>query len=96
LDEFVHRYGLPHTSSQNWVPTSTTTSFGSTVRTVGSTFGTSQSPIPSPTRWYSTPSRNYCTKQLTPKGASGSRNYLTHYGGFELNLQSRQCSHPTS
>jgi hypothetical protein len=35
-----------------------------------------------PTGWCSTLSRSDCTMLLTQKGASGSRNYPTHSGGF--------------
>jgi hypothetical protein len=63
----------------------------------------SQSPILSPTDksnvpsgWYSTLSRNDCTTLLTQKGASGSRNYPMHFGGFVHNLPSQQGSHLTS
>jgi hypothetical protein len=88
-------------SSQNWVPTSSTTSSRSTVRTTGSMSGMSQSPIlgptnksSAPTGRYSTPSRSDCTTQLTQKGASGSRNYPMHSGDFVLNLPSRRGSRP--
>jgi hypothetical protein len=67
------------------------------------TSSTSQSPTPTlmvklsaPMGWYSTPSKSDCTMQLTPKEASGSRNYPTHSGGFVLNLPGQQGSHPTS
>jgi hypothetical protein len=49
-----------------------------------------------PTGWYSTPSRSDYTTLLIQKGASGSRNYPTHSGGFILNLHSQQGSHHTS
>jgi hypothetical protein len=78
LDELVHRYALPHASSQTWAPTSTITSSVSTARTAGSTSGTSQSPIHRPTDklsaqmgWYSTLSRSDCTMLLAQKEASG-------------------------
>jgi hypothetical protein len=64
---------------------------------------TSQSPTraptdksSAPTGWYSTPSRSDCTTQLTPKEASGSRNYPMHSRGFVLNLPSQHDSRPTS
>jgi hypothetical protein len=41
-----------------------------------------------PTGWYSMLSRSDCTTLLTQKGASGSRNYLMHFGGFVHNLPS--------
>jgi hypothetical protein len=97
LDELVHRYGLPIASSQTWAPTSTTTSSGSTARTVGSTSGMSQSPIHGPTDkssvpmgWYSTLSRSGYTTLLTPKEASGSRNYPMRFGGCVLNPPSQR------
>jgi hypothetical protein len=40
------------------------------------------------TGWYSMPSRSDCMMQLTPKEASGSRNYPMHCRGFVLNLTS--------
>jgi hypothetical protein len=93
----------PIASSQTWGPTSTTTSSGSTARTVGSTSGMSQSLIHGPTDklsvlmgWYSTPSRSDYMMLLIQKGASGSRNYPMHSGGFVLNLPSQQGSHHTS
>jgi hypothetical protein len=98
LDELVHHYGYPITSSQTWGPTSTTTSSGSTVRTAGSMSGMSQSLIHGltdksrvPTGWYSTPSRSDYTTLLIQKGASGSRNYPMHSRGFVLNLPSQQA-----
>jgi hypothetical protein len=45
-----------------------------------------------PTGWYSTPSRRYYTTLVLQKGASGSRNYPMHFGGFVLNLPSQQDS----
>jgi hypothetical protein len=55
---------------------------------VGSTSGMSPSPIHGPTDkssvpmgWYSTLSRSDYTTLLTPKGASGSRNFPMHSGG---------------
>jgi hypothetical protein len=63
----------------------------------------SQSPIhrpmdksSAPMGWYSTLSRSDYTMLLTQKGASGSRNYPMHSGGFVLNLPSQQGSHHTS
>jgi hypothetical protein len=103
LDELVHRYGLPHRIITDLGATSITTSFGNTARTAESTFGMSQSPIHGPTDkssvptgWYSTLSRSDYMTLLTQKGASRSRNYPTHSGGFALNLQSQQGSHLTS
>jgi hypothetical protein len=75
LDELVHRYELPTTSSQTWGPTSTTTSSGSTTRTAGSTSGMSQSPIHRPTDkssapmgWYLTLPRSDYMTLLTQRG----------------------------
>jgi hypothetical protein len=103
LDELVHRYGLTTASSQTWAPTSTITSSWNTAGTAGSTSGMSQSPIHGPTDkssvpmgWYSTLSRNDYTMLLTLRGASESRNYPMHFGGFVLNLRSQQGNHPTS
>jgi ribonuclease HI len=79
----------PTASSQTWVPTSTTTSYGSTVRTAGLTSGMSQSPIhepmdksSAPMGWYSALSRGDCTMLLTQKEASGSRNCPMLSGGL--------------
>jgi hypothetical protein len=88
--------GCTIASSQTCVPTSTTSSFGSIARTAGSISGTSQSPttaptdkLNAPTGWYSTPSRRDCATQLSPKEASGSRNYRAHSGSVVLNLPSQ-------
>jgi hypothetical protein len=103
LDELVHRYGLPTTSSQTWAPTSTITSSGSTVRTAGSTSDMSQLPILGPVDkssvpmgWYSTLSRSDCTMPLIQKEASGSRNYPMRSGGYVLNPPSQWDNHHTS
>jgi hypothetical protein len=42
--------------------------------------------------WYSTPSRSDCTTQLTPKEASGSRNYPTHSGASYSTYQADRQS----
>jgi ribonuclease HI len=101
LDELVHRYGLPHRIITDLAPISTITSSGNTARTVGSTSGTSQSPIHGPTDkssapmgWYSTLSRSDYMMLLTQNEASGSRNYPMHLGGCILNPPSRWGSHP--
>jgi hypothetical protein len=85
----------PTASSQTWVPTSTTTSSGSTARIAGSTSDMSQLPIlgptdksSAPTGWCSTLSRSGYTTLLTLKEASGSRNYPMHSGGYVLSLPS--------
>jgi hypothetical protein len=49
-----------------------------------------------PMGWYSTPSKSDYTTLLTPKGASGSRNYPMHSRGCILNPPSQQDSHPIS
>jgi hypothetical protein len=49
-----------------------------------------------PTGWYSTLARSNCMMLLIQKGASGSRNYPMHSGGFVHNLPSQQGSHLTS
>jgi hypothetical protein len=86
----------PTTSSQIWAKTSTTTSFGSTARTAGSTSDMSQLLILGPTDKSSAPtgwcwmlSRSGYATLLTLKEASGSRNYPMHsgatYSAFQVN-----------
>jgi hypothetical protein len=84
LDELVNRYELPQCI----------------ITYLDSNFNNHQFPVTTdklsaPTRWYSTPSRSDCMTQLTPKEASGSRNYPMHSWGFALKLPSQQGSHPT-
>jgi hypothetical protein len=93
----------PTASSQIWAPTSTTTSSGSTARTAGSTSDTSQFPILGPTDkssapmgWCSMLSRSGYTMLLTPKEASGSRNYPSHSGGYGLSPPSQRGNPPSS
>jgi hypothetical protein len=73
------------------------------VRTVGSAFNMSQSPIlgpmdklSMPTGWYSTLSRSDCRMLLTEKEASGSRNYPMRSGGRVLNPLSQRDNRLTS
>jgi ribonuclease HI len=93
----------PTASSQTWAPTSTITSYGSTARTVGSTSDMSQLPTlgptdksSAPTGWCSTLSRSGYTTLLTPKEASGSRNYPMHSGGYVLSPPSQRGNLHTS
>jgi hypothetical protein len=103
FDELVHRHGLPHRIITDLGSNYKNHQFWDTARIAGSTSGMSHSPILGqtdksnvPMGWYSTPSRSVCTTLLTQKGASGSRNYPMHSGGFVHNLPSRQGSHLTS
>jgi hypothetical protein len=103
LDELVHRYGLPHRiitdlgfnfdNHQFWEYYKNN---GIDVRYVSVTHPRTDGQVERANRWYSTPSRSDCTTQLTPKEASGSRNYPMHSKGFVLNLRSQQGSRPTS
>jgi hypothetical protein len=83
-------------SSQTWALTSTTTSSESTARTARSKSDMSQLPIlgptdksSAPTGWCSTLSRSGYMMMLTPKEASGSRNYPLHSECYVLSLPSQ-------
>jgi hypothetical protein len=99
LDEFVHRYGLPHRIITDLGSNFNNHQFWEYCENSGSTSDMSQSPIhgpmdklSAPTGWYSTLSRRDCTMLLTQKEASGSRNYPTHSGGCVLNPPSQRDS----
>jgi hypothetical protein len=96
LDELVHRYGLPHRIITDLGSNFNNHQFGSTARTAGSTSDTSQLPILGPMGWCSTLSRSGYTILLTPKGASGSRNYPTHSRGYRLSHPSQRGNPLTS
>jgi hypothetical protein len=103
LDELVHRYGLPHriitdlgsnfNNHQFWEYCENS---GINVRYVSVAHPWANGQVGRATGWYSTPSKSDCTTMLIQKGASGSRNYPMHSGGFVLNLPSQQGNHHTS
>jgi hypothetical protein len=94
LDELVHRYGLPYRIitdlGSNFNNHQFCENSGNHVRYV------SVAHPRVPTGWYSTLSRSDYTTLLTQKGASESKNYPPHPGGFAPNLPSQQGSHLTS
>jgi hypothetical protein len=102
LDELVHRYRLPHhiitdlgSNFNNHLFWEYCENSRIDIRYVSVAHPCANGKSSAPTGWYSTPSRNDYTTQLTQKEASGSRNYPTHSRGFVLNLPSRQGSRPT-
>jgi hypothetical protein len=103
LDELVHRYRLPHRIITDLGSNFNNHQFWEYCENSGSTSDMSQLPIlrpmdksSAPMGWCSTLSRSGYTTLLTPKEASGSRNYPMRSGGYELNPPSQQGNRHTS
>jgi hypothetical protein len=103
LDELVHRYGLPHRIITDLDSNFNNHQFWEYCENSGSTSDIYQLPILGPTDkssvptgWCSTLSRSGYMMLLTPKEASGSRNYPMHSGGYVLSLPSQRGNPLTS
>jgi transposase InsO family protein len=96
LDELVHRYGLPHRiitdlgsnfiNHQFWEYCENS---GIDVRYVSVAHPRANGQVERANGMCSTLSRSGYTMLLTPKEASGSRNYPMHSGGYVLSLTSQ-------
>jgi IS30 family transposase len=103
LDELVHRYGLPHhiitdlgfnfNNHQFWEYCENS---GIDVWYVSVAHPRANEQVERANGMVVTLSRSDCTTLLTQKGASGSRNYPMHFGGFVHNLTSQRGNHLTS
>jgi hypothetical protein len=103
LDELVHRYELPHriitdlgsnfNNHQFWEYCENS---GIDVRYVSLAHPWANRKVERATGWCSTLSRSGYTMLLTPKEASGSRNYPMHSGGYALSLRSQRGNPLTS
>jgi IS30 family transposase len=103
LDELVHRYGLPHyiitdlgsnfNNHQFWEYCENS---GIDVRYVSVVHPWANGQVECANGMVLDALKSDYTSLLTQRGASGSRNYPTHSGGFVHSLPSQQGSHPTS
>jgi transposase InsO family protein len=103
LDELVHRYGLPHciitdlgsnfNNHQFWEYCANS---GIDVRYVLVAHPRANGQVERANGMVLDALKKRLHDAANTKGASGSRNYPMHSGGFVLNLPSQQGSHPTS